>query len=51
MAGRLSRHRPDGENRGVPDGRMLWKGNAQMRFASFPTINSVLSNAADLRLQ
>jgi hypothetical protein len=30
---------------------MLWKGNALMRFALFPTINSVLSNAAVHRLQ
>jgi hypothetical protein len=30
---------------------MLWKGKAQMRFAHFPTINSVLSNAAELRRQ
>jgi hypothetical protein len=31
--------------------RMLWKGRALMRFAAFPTINSVISNAAELRLQ
>jgi hypothetical protein len=48
-AGSLSRHRPDGEFRRVPDNRMLWKWNALMRFTHFPTINSVLSNAADLR--
>jgi hypothetical protein len=30
---------------------MLWKGTALIRFAPFPTINSVLSNAAELRLQ
>jgi hypothetical protein len=35
----------------VPDDRMLWKWTAVMRFAHFPTINSVLSNAAELRLQ
>jgi hypothetical protein len=50
-AGRLSRHRPDGESRRVPDDRMLWKGTALKRFTHFPTINSVLSNAAELRLQ
>jgi hypothetical protein len=44
MAGRLSRHRPDGEIRRVPDYRMLWKWTAIIRFAHFPTINSVLSN-------
>jgi hypothetical protein len=51
MAVRLSRHRPDGECRRVPDDRMLWKGNALMRFAPFPTINSILSNGAEFRLQ
>jgi hypothetical protein len=51
MAGRLSRHRPDGECRRVPDYRMLLKGTALMRYAQFPTINSVLSNAPELRLQ
>jgi hypothetical protein len=30
---------------------MVWKGNALMRFVPFPTINSILSNAAVLRLQ
>jgi hypothetical protein len=30
---------------------MLWKGTALMRFAHFPTTNSVLSNAAELRRQ
>jgi hypothetical protein len=30
---------------------MLWKGNALMRFASFPTINSILCNAAELSMQ
>jgi acyl carrier protein phosphodiesterase len=48
---RLSSHRPDGESRRVPDNRMLWTGTALMRFADFPTINSVLSNAAELRYQ
>jgi hypothetical protein len=48
---RLSRHRPDGERRRVPDNRMLWKGSALMRFAPISTINSILSNAAELRLQ
>jgi hypothetical protein len=49
-AGRLSRHRPDGESRRLPDDRMLWKWTNLMRFAHFPTINSVFSNAAELRL-
>jgi hypothetical protein len=40
-AGRLSRHRPDGESRRDPDDRMLWKGTTLKRFAHFPTINSV----------
>jgi hypothetical protein len=44
--GRLSCHRPDGETRRVLADRMLWKGTALMRFAPFPTINSVSSNAA-----
>jgi hypothetical protein len=30
---------------------MLWKATALMRFAHFPTIYSVLSNAVDLRRQ
>jgi hypothetical protein len=30
---------------------MLWAGTSLMRFAHFPTINFVLSNAAELRLQ
>jgi hypothetical protein len=34
----------------IDDGR-LWKCNALMRLAPIPTINSVLSNAAVLRLQ
>jgi hypothetical protein len=42
--GRLSRHRPEGESRRVPDDRMLWKCTALVQFALFPTINSVLSN-------
>jgi hypothetical protein len=50
-AGRLSRHRPDGESQRLPDYRMLWKGTALKIFAHFRTINSVVSNAADLRLQ
>jgi hypothetical protein len=50
-AGRLSRHRPDGESRRVPDDRMLWKWTTLLRFAHFPTINSVLSIAPELRLQ
>jgi hypothetical protein len=45
-----SRHRPDGESRLVPEYRMLWMGNALIGFAHFPTIYSVLSNAAVLRL-
>jgi hypothetical protein len=49
--GRISRHQQDGKSRRVPDDRMLWKGNALMRFANFRTINCVLSNAAGLRLQ
>jgi hypothetical protein len=50
-AGRLSRNKQDGKSWRVPDDRMLWNGNALIRFAPFPTINSVLSNAAELRLQ
>jgi hypothetical protein len=49
-AQRFSRHRPDPESRRVPDDRMLWKRTDLMRFAHLTTINSVLSNAADLRL-
>jgi hypothetical protein len=49
--GRPSRHRPDGESRQLRDDRMLWKGNALMRFAVYPTINSVLSNVSELRRQ
>jgi hypothetical protein len=30
---------------------MLWKGTAQMRFANFPTINLIICNASELRLQ
>jgi hypothetical protein len=48
-AGRLSRHLPDGEIRRVPDDRMLWKLSALMRFVPFPTNNSFLSNAGELR--
>jgi pyruvate/2-oxoglutarate/acetoin dehydrogenase E1 component len=33
----------------VPDDRMLWTETVLMRFAEFPTINSILSNAAELR--
>jgi hypothetical protein len=47
-AGRLSPHRPDGESRRVPDDRLLWKWTALMRFAHFPNINSILTNAAEL---
>jgi hypothetical protein len=49
-AGRLSPHRPEGESSRVTDDRVLCKGKALMRFAPFPNINSVLSNAADFRL-
>jgi hypothetical protein len=49
-AGRLSRHRRDGESRRLPDDRMLWKGNALKLFATFPTMNSVHSKAAEPRL-
>jgi hypothetical protein len=37
-AGRISRHRPVGECRRVPDFRMLWKGFTLISFAHFPTI-------------
>jgi hypothetical protein len=47
---RVSRHRPIGESRRVHDDRILLKWTALMRFASFPNINSILSNAAALRL-
>jgi hypothetical protein len=30
---------------------MLWKGTVLIRFAHFPTINTFLSNAAELRRQ
>jgi hypothetical protein len=50
-AGRLSRHRPDGEFRRVQVDRMLWKWNALTWFAPFPTDNSVRSNAGELRRQ
>jgi hypothetical protein len=49
-AGRLSRHQQDGKSRRMPGDQMLWKGTALMRFAPFSTINSLLSNAAELRL-
>jgi hypothetical protein len=48
-AGRLSRHRPDGESRRMPDDRMLWKWNTLKQYSHFPTIYSVFSNAAGLR--
>jgi hypothetical protein len=48
---RASCHRPGGECRRVHEDRMLWKGTPLMRFAHFPTINSILSNGAELRLQ
>jgi hypothetical protein len=48
-AGRLSRHRPDGGRRLVPDYRMMRRGNDLMRFVPSPTINSDLTNAAELR--
>jgi hypothetical protein len=35
----------------MPDDRIFWKGTTLMRFALFPTFNSVLHNAAELRLQ
>jgi hypothetical protein len=49
--GRLSGNPPEGELRREPNDRMLWKGTALMRFVHFPSINSVLSNADELRLQ
>jgi hypothetical protein len=49
-AGPLLRHRPEGENRRMPDDWMLWKWTALMRFATFPNINSDSSNAAKLSL-
>jgi UDP:flavonoid glycosyltransferase YjiC (YdhE family) len=48
---RVSRHGLNGEIRRVHDDRMLWKGTALMRLAPIPIINSILSNAAELRLQ
>jgi hypothetical protein len=48
-AGRLSRHRPDGESRRMTDERMLWNGATLLLFALFPTINSALSNVAEHR--
>jgi hypothetical protein len=50
-AGRISRHQQEGKSRSVIDERMLWSRNAVMRFAPIPTINSVLSKAAEPRLQ
>jgi hypothetical protein len=50
-AGRLSLLRPVAECRRVPDIRMLWMWTALMRFAHIPTINSVLSNAGEVRRQ
>jgi hypothetical protein len=50
-AGRLSRHRPFGESRRVPDDPMLLKRNALKLIAQFPTMNSVNSNAVELRIQ
>jgi hypothetical protein len=47
-AGRISPHRPDGESRQVIDDRMLWKSNVLMRFTHIPTINTFISNAAEL---
>jgi hypothetical protein len=35
----------------MTDDRMLWKGTVLMRFAPFPTLNSVCSNAAEHRRQ
>jgi hypothetical protein len=48
-AGRNSSLRPDSDSRRVPDDRMLSKGTSLMRCAPFPTFNSFLSNAAELR--
>jgi hypothetical protein len=48
---RVSRHRTCSESLRLSDNRMLCKGTALMRFAHIPTINTVLSNAAVLRLQ
>jgi hypothetical protein len=50
-AGRYSRHRPDGEPRGVPENRMLCRWTALRRCAIFPIINSILSNANEPRPQ
>jgi hypothetical protein len=33
----------------MPDDRMLWKGTVLMRFAPFPTLNSVLFNVDEHR--
>jgi hypothetical protein len=48
-AGRLSRHRPEGESRRLSNDRMQRKENTLMRFAPFPRINSIFCNAAELR--
>jgi hypothetical protein len=48
-AGRFSRHQPEGESRRMPGDRMLWMWTAQKRFAPYTTLNSVHSNAADIR--
>jgi hypothetical protein len=45
----FSRHWPDGESRRVPDYRMLRVCTALKHFAPYATINSVSSNAAELR--
>jgi hypothetical protein len=50
-AGRISRDRRDCQSLRLPDVRMLCKWKALMRFAPFSTINSILSNGAELRLQ
>jgi hypothetical protein len=42
---------PTGVSRRMPDDRMFWKGTTLKRFALFPTFNSVLSNAPELRLK
>jgi hypothetical protein len=47
--GRLSRHRPGGESRRLPDDQMLWMWTALMRFDNISNINLVSSNAAELR--
>jgi hypothetical protein len=49
--GCLSLHRLLGERRRLPDVRLLWQGTSLLRIAPFPTINPILSNAAELRQQ